>query len=130
VKFESLKAGAATMRFGGDAFEPRTLEVSLQAGAPLILSFTPHKGAKLVLRAGQAIKAPQVTVKDSAGRVVKISDTLLKDARALAVGKLQIGPLPAGSYRATVQTDEKSFEYEFTLARGQELEQPWPKQRD
>jgi hypothetical protein len=102
------------------------MQITLEAGAVKEIKLTPHKGARAVLNAGAAITAPQVTVTNAAGQPVEISDTLLNDARALADGKLQLGPLAAGTYRATINGEGEPVQVEFTLARGQQLEVAMP----
>ncbi len=126
VKFESLQIGAATLHFAGDAFEPQILQLTVEAGAAAEISLKPHKGARAVLKASAAITVPEITVTDATGREVAISESLLNDARALAEGKLQIGPLAAGTYRATIKGEGEPMQVEFSVTRGQELEVPWP----
>jgi hypothetical protein len=126
-KFASLQPGAATLHFRGDAFEPQTMQITLEAGPAKEISLTPHKGARAVLKAGAAITAvPQVTVTTAAGQPVEISDTLLNDARALADGKLQLGPLAAGTYRASIKGEGEAVQIEFALTRAQQLEVAMP----
>ncbi len=126
TKFESLQPGPATLYFRGDAFEPQTVQITLEAGATKELTLTPHKGARAILNAGAALTAPQVTVTNAAGQPVEISETLLNDARALADGKLQLGPLVAGTYRATIKGEGEPVQVDFTINRSQQLEVAMP----
>jgi hypothetical protein len=99
----------------------------LQAGKTETITINPHKAARVTLKATGALNPTPVTVKDAAGRTVEVSATLLNEARALAAGKLQIGPLAAGSYSITLTLEgDKTVTVQATVARGQQVELAWP----